>query len=59
MARARSLENVIKICTDDGTMENLLPHMFEQLELCQKSLAGYLHLLIMPKKIKLNNGILS
>lgn len=41
MTKARFTENVIEICTGDGSMEILLPYMFEQLELCQKSLAGY------------------
>jgi hypothetical protein len=41
MTKARFVENVIEICTGDGSMELLLPYMFEQLELCQKSLAGY------------------
>lgn len=41
MTKARFVENVIEICTDDGSMEILLPYMYEQLELCQKSLAGY------------------
>lgn len=40
MTRARFVENIIEICTGDGSMEVLLPYMFEQLELCQKSLAG-------------------
>lgn len=39
MHKARYLEKVTKIC--DDTMVILLPYMFEQLELCQKSLAGY------------------
>lgn len=43
MTRARFTENCIEICTGDGSMEILLPYMFEQLELCQKSLAGYRH----------------
>lgn len=41
MTKARFIENVIEICTGDGSMEILLPYMLEQLELCQKSLAGY------------------
>jgi len=45
MNKARFLENVIEICTGDGSMEILLPYMLEQLELCQKSLAGYHNLL--------------
>jgi len=45
MNKARFIENVIEICTGDGSMEILLPYMLEQLELCQKSLAGYHDLL--------------
>lgn len=41
MTKAKFLENVIEICTGDGSLEILLPYMLEQLELCQKSLAGY------------------
>ncbi|XP_050528019.1 dynein axonemal heavy chain 8-like [Daktulosphaira vitifoliae] len=42
MTRAKFTENVIEICTGDDSMEILLPYLKEQLELCQKSLAGYL-----------------
>lgn len=41
MNKAHFVENVIEICTDDGSMEILLPYMYQQLELCQKSLTGY------------------
>lgn len=41
MTKARFIENIIEICTGDGSMAILLPYMFEQLESCQKSLAGY------------------
>jgi len=42
MQRAHDFTNLVKCCTGDETLGNLLPHMLEQLEVCQKSLTGYL-----------------
>jgi dynein heavy chain len=42
MARALENPNVIVCTVADDTLVNILPHLSEQLELCQKSLSGYL-----------------
>ncbi|CAL8275103.1 unnamed protein product [Lota lota] len=42
MVRAHTILNVVQCCVGDNTMEQLLPYLQGQLELCQKSLTGYL-----------------
>eukprot|EP00741_Cyanophora_paradoxa_P017811 tig00021017_g17202.t1 len=42
MNKAFETRNVIQMCFGNDLLKSLLPHLTEQLELCQKSLTGYL-----------------
>ncbi|KIZ06068.1 Dynein gamma chain, flagellar outer arm [Monoraphidium neglectum] len=39
---AMETQNVVAVCAGGELMKNMLPHLLEQLELCQKSLSAYL-----------------
>lgn len=42
VAHAKETGRVLDTCTGSDQLRALLPHLLEQLELCQKSLAAYL-----------------
>ncbi len=42
VSNALETQNVVNTCYGNELMKNMLPHLHEQLELCQKSLSAYL-----------------
>jgi len=42
VTQANDTRNVVAMCCGNELLRTMLPHLLEQLELCQKSLSAYL-----------------
>lgn len=60
MMKVRDTSNVIEICNGDDTVESTLKFLLEQLEICQRSLTGYLETkrMIFPRFFFISDPVL-
>jgi len=52
MQKAHDDLNVVQCCVGDETLGHLLPHLLEQLEVCQKSLTGFVVISLLLDSIR-------